>query len=304
MRWPHYEHVFFDCDSTLTTVEGIDILAESSGKQWRVEVLTQAAMDGDLELQEVYDKRLRALRPTHQQIRDIKRAYKQNVVEDVKETIATLQELEHKVYIISGGLLEPVREFGVYLGVPADHIRAVGVTYNELSGEWWVGGDEQYMTYDDGALTVSDGKAEIVQEFLAGKRGRSLLVGDGYSDLLAGSAVNLFTGFGGVTQRSRVSQEAPIYVQSASIAPILAVAAGPAMVSGLNKTPHKVLGQKSLELIRKGAIRFNNERYKERFSKAIDATYQAVYSRPDGGTAGDPGRPGALDDWASHAGMR
>ncbi len=39
MRWPPYEHVFFDCDSTLTTVEGIDILAASSGKQWRVEVL-------------------------------------------------------------------------------------------------------------------------------------------------------------------------------------------------------------------------------------------------------------------------
>jgi phosphoserine phosphatase len=304
MRWPHYEHVFFDCDSTLTTVEGIDILAESSGKQWRVEVLTQAAMDGDLDLQEVYDKRLRALKPTHQQIRDIRRAYKQNVVEDAKETIIILQELGHQVYIISGGLLEPVREFGVYLGVPADHIRAVGVTYNELSGEWWVGGDEQYMTYDGGALTVSDGKAEIVQEFLAGKRGRSLLVGDGYSDLLAGRAVNLFAGFGGVTQRSRVSREAPIYVQSASIAPILAIAAGPAAVSGLNKTPYEALGQKSLELIGGGVIRFNDERYKERFSKAINATYQAFHTRPDGGSAGDPGRPDALDDWASHAGVR
>ena len=44
--------------------------------------------------------------------------------------------------------------------------------------------DEQYMTFDDGALTVSDGKADIVKEFLAGKRGRSLLVGDGYSDFV------------------------------------------------------------------------------------------------------------------------
>ncbi|MCC6606951.1 MAG: phosphoserine phosphatase, partial [Anaerolineae bacterium] len=33
MRWPPYKHVFFDCDSTLTTVEGIDVLAETAGKK-------------------------------------------------------------------------------------------------------------------------------------------------------------------------------------------------------------------------------------------------------------------------------
>ena len=74
MRWPHYEHVFFDCDSTLTGVEGIDILAESAGKQWRVEVLTQAAMDGELDLEEVYGRRLQTVKPTRRQIRDIRRA--------------------------------------------------------------------------------------------------------------------------------------------------------------------------------------------------------------------------------------
>jgi len=301
MRWPHYEHVFFDCDSTLTTVEGIDILADSAGKRWRVEVLTQAAMDGDRDLEDIYDKRLRALKPTHQQIRDIRRAYKQHIVEDAKESIDVLQELGHQVYIISGGLLEPVREFGIYLGVPAGNIRAVGVEYNELSGEWWGGGDEQYLTFDDGALTISDGKAVIVKELMAEKHGRSLLVGDGYSDLLAGRAVNLFVGFGGVVQRSRVSQEAPIFLQSSSIAPILAIAAGPAAVSNLNDTLHEDLGQKSLELIKRGAIKFNDERYRDRFSSAIDAAFQALQSGPEGAADGDPGRPDALDDWASHS---
>jgi len=272
MRWPHYEHVFFDCDSTLTTVEGIDVLAESAGKRWRVEVLTLAAMDGELDLEEIYAKRLRAVKPTHQQIRDIRRAYKQHIVEDARETVAILQELGHQVYIISGGLLEPVREFGVFLGVPAEHIRAVTVTYNELSGEWWAGGDEQYMTFDDGALTVSDGKAEIVRELLAGKRGRSLLVGDGYSDLLASEAVNLFAGFGGVAARQRVSQEAPVFLNSSSIAPILAIASGPAALLRLNETPHAALGQKALTLIKSDAISFNDERYKQRFVSALNAT--------------------------------
>ena len=44
MRWPPFQHVIFDCDSTLTTVEGIDALAKSAGKGWRVSVLTEAAM--------------------------------------------------------------------------------------------------------------------------------------------------------------------------------------------------------------------------------------------------------------------
>jgi phosphoserine phosphatase len=231
-------------------------------------------MDGELDLEEIYAKRLRAVKPTHQQIRDIRRAYKQHEVEDARETVNVLQELGHQVYIISGGLLEPVREYGIFLGVRAEHIRAVGVTYNELSGEWWVGGDEQYMTFDDGALTVSDGKAEIVRELLDGQRGRSLLVGDGYSDLLAGSAVDLFAGFGGVANRRRVSQEAPVYVQSCSIAPILAIAAGPAALFRLDETPHAALSRKALGLIRSGAIKFNNERYKKRFAKALDAASQ------------------------------
>ena len=74
MRWPPYKHVFFDCDSTLSTVEGIDVLAETAGKKWRVEVLTNAAMDGKLDLEDVYAKRLQAVRPTHEQIQQIRAA--------------------------------------------------------------------------------------------------------------------------------------------------------------------------------------------------------------------------------------
>ncbi|HIP72894.1 MAG TPA: HAD family hydrolase, partial [Anaerolineae bacterium] len=229
MRWPPYQHVFFDCDSTLTTVEGIDILAETAGKKWRVEVLTNAAMDGKLDLAEIYAKRLRAIRPTQAQIQEIRRVYKRNIVEDAKETIAALQYLGHQVYIISGGLAEPVEEFGLYLGVPCDHIRAVHVDYDHLAGRWWeynsAAEPGQYRDYEAGALTISDGKAQIVRELLGQQHGRSLLVGDGSSDLLAGQAVDLFVGFGGVVTRQQVLAEAPAFIHSRSIAPILALAA-------------------------------------------------------------------------------
>ena len=240
MRWPHYEHVFFDCDSTLTAVEGIDVLAESAGKGQRVAVLTQAAMDGHVELEDVYEKRLRAVRPTHQQVLDIRRSYKRHIVEDAARVVTALQGLGHKVYIISGGLAEPVEEFGIYLGIPRERIRAVGLTYNELSGRWWEKTDEddrRYLAHEDSALTVSDGKAQIVRELLGRQRGRSLLVGDGYSDLRAGDAVDLFVGYGGVVARPRVVAEARAFITCQSLAPLLPLAGGPAALRLLRAWP-------------------------------------------------------------------
>lgn len=300
MRWPPYDHIFFDCDSTLTTIEGIDILAESAGKQWRVEVLTRAAMDGDLDLAEVYERRLRAVKPTQSQIRDIRRAYKKNPVEDARAVIAALQKLGRQVYIVSGGLLEPVREFGLFLGVPKEHIRAVGVSYDELSGHWWVGDDLRYLDYEEGALTVSDGKAEIVKELLSGKTGRSLLVGDGISDLLAAGAVNRFVGFGGVVSRDKVREEAPIFVNSQSLAPLLAVAAGPASLRRLLDTPYEALGDKAWDLIKSGAVSFNDERLEKKFAEALDAAGEAFYARRS--ASGDVAGTDALVDWTADAG--
>ena len=284
MRWPPYKHVFFDCDSTLSAVEGIDVLAETAGKKWRVEVLTTAAMDGKLDLEDVYAKRLQAVRPTHDQIQQIRAVYKRHIVEDAQAVIAALQFLGHKVYIISGGLAEPVREFGVFLGVPKENIRAVQIDYDHLAGQWWqANGHNQsakqarYLDYEEGALTVSDGKAQIVQELLGTQNGRSLLIGDGSSDLLAGRTVDLFVGFGGVVQRDRVKAESPIFLHTPSLAPLLLLAAGPAAVRQVKDTPHEAVFQKAFTLTNIGAFNFNHERLKEKFHQAC----QAIYSRPD-----------------------
>ena len=281
MRWPHYEHVFFDCDSTLTTVEGIDVLAESAGKKWEVERLTHAAMDGALDLEDIYARRLQTINPTHAQIREIRRSYKRNMVEDAAEVIAALHEQGHKVYIISGGLAEPVEEFGVYLGVPHQRIRAVGIRYDHLSGDWWRPSNpgESYLTYQKGALTVSDGKAQIVRELMGGQHGRSLLIGDGASDLLAGTAVhppvvNLFVGYGGVVKRERVLAAAPVFIHSASLAPLLALAAGPA---ALRRLSNQDLAHKAIQIIKNGGITFQDEQLKRKFHEACET----IYSRPD-----------------------
>jgi len=245
-------------------------------------VLTNAAMDVKLDLEEVYAKRLRAIRPTRKEIGQIRRDYKRHAVEDAKELIATLHTMGHKVYIISGGLLEPVEQFGIYLGVPKERIRAVDVAYDQLSGDWWGGNgadsdanssvkSEKYMNFDEGPLTVSDGKALIVKELMGSASGKSLLIGDGSSDLLASRAVDLFVGYGGVVARERVLAEAPVFLHSRSLAPLLPLITGPAACRAARNQPYEPLFKKGLQLIETGAITFKDERLNQKFRSALDA---------------------------------
>ena len=270
-RWPAYQHVFFDCDSTLTTVEGIDVLAEQAGRGGEVKRLTDAAMNGEMDLEDVYGERLEQIDPTRAQVQALRQVYKDNAVADAAMVISVLQHLGHETYIISGGLEEPVREFGVSLGVSADHIRAVGVEYDELVGAWWShhpGQQARYFDYGRGALAVSEGKEEIVAELLGGRPGRSLLIGDGTSDLLASEAVDLFVGFGGVAARPKVEKGAPAFIRTPDLAPVLPLAAGPSAVARLRETSYRSLFSAGVQQAQ-NATTFNDGTLGKRFANAV-----------------------------------
>jgi phosphoserine phosphatase len=246
-RWASFDLIFFDCDSTLSAIEGIDELARFKGKEWRVSVLTQKAMDGELDLSEVYGKRLQAIRPTRGQLKAIEERYWENLVPDAEAVIAALRFLGKQIFIISGGLAEPVRGLGRRLGVPPENIRAVELEYNELSGEWWryhepnTRAHQTYLDYGEGPLTISSGKPSIVQELAKDKHGRRLMVGDGASDLATRSIVDLFVGFGGVVARQKVKDESDVFVSSKSLAPILPIAAGQSGYAKVMGTPHQAV---------------------------------------------------------------
>ncbi len=231
-NWPGFDFIFFDCDSTLSTIEGIDELARQKGKFQEVKNLTDAAMDGEIHLENVYDRRLELLSPTRAEIKAIAQEYEQTVVPDVCETIAALKEFDKELFIVSGGLLSAVRPFGEWLGIPTENIRAVGVSYNHLSGQWWDyqqdrwgdRPDVEYMDSEETPLVQAHGKADVVRELLGDRSGRSMLIGDGMSDLAAQPAVDLVVGFGGVVVRERVAAEAEIFIRANSLAVVLPLA--------------------------------------------------------------------------------
>ena len=268
MRWRSYPVTLFDCDSTLSAVEGIDELSGDPDCQQEVAALTDAAMDGSVPLEEVYGRRLSLLNPTKAQIRNVKGRYKSSAVPDAQAVIAALDDAGTETWIISGGLLEPVAEFATWLGVDAERVKAVGTHFDPLAGEWWDGSaDPRYAEHDKGHLTTTTGKANVIRNSVS-TTGRRLLVGDGVSDLAASSEVDLFVAFAGVVSRPAVVDVAPVVITSETIAPILALALGPQRVKELVDSDHGPVAKNCLSAIEDGALRFNDADLEQRFISA------------------------------------
>ena len=255
MVWASYDLIFFDCDSTLSCIEGIDELARLKGKEGRVGLLTNKAMDGELDLSDVYGKRLKAIRPTRAQLKAIEERYWETTVEDAEELIAALQFQGKQVFIISGGLIDAVKGFGRRLGVDPAQIRAVELEYNELSGDWWRYHEPQaqqaqtYLDYNEGPLTISSGKANIIHELAGDLPGRRMMIGDGTSDLATKHLVDLFVGYGGVVARDKVEAESDIFLRASSLAAILPIAGGRSGWQTIVGSPYEALYRKGVQQI-------------------------------------------------------
>lgn len=272
MVWRPFPVTLFDCDSTLSSVEGIDELADCEEQQQQIAALTDAAMDGKRPLEDVYGQRLAVLQPTRTKMLAVRDRYKAAVVPHSRQLIAALNELNNESWVISGGLDEPVAEFAAWLGFPPNRIRAVCTEFDPLHGEWWKPGHavEHYASYATTGLTTSTGKADIIRQYV-NNDGRKLFVGDGMSDLAAAEAVDLFVAFAGVTSRPGVVDNAPIVITAKSLAPVLALAVGPATVKDLVGGSHDEVARRCLEQIDAGAITFNDDRLAASFQSSFDS---------------------------------
>lgn len=286
--WRAYDLVFFDCDSTLTRIEGVDELARLKGLYDEVQRLTAAAMEGEVHLASVYDRRLDLLRPTRAEMRIVQRLYRANLVPEAAELICALHFLGRQVFIISGGLAPAVIPFGESLGIPRAHIRAVDVRFNRLAGSWWdypgrrygANPDETYIDHEAGPLIETHGKAEVIALLRAGRPGRAVLIGDGVSDLAARPAVDLMVGFGGVVRRHRVAAEADVFIECDNLAPVFPLVASPSDCTKCAETPHMALLNKGLSLIQAGAVRFRNPAMRERLLRAYQGQWVAQAEPP------------------------
>jgi phosphoserine phosphatase len=208
--------VAFDCDSTLSTLEGIDELARRVGAADEIAALTAAAMDGRVAMEAVYGRRLDLVRPGADDLAWLADRYRETVVPGARELVAALVAEGRDVHIVSGGLRQPVVGFAAVLGLGPRQVHAVGVDLDDQG---------RYRGWDRTAPTArGGGKAEVMAQLAAGRA--AVLVGDGATDLEARSAAVRVIGFGGVVARDRVREEADAWISGPSLQDVLAVVRG------------------------------------------------------------------------------
>ena len=202
--------VCFDVDSTLVTIEGIDILGAGSAV---IAKMTEAAMNGDIPLDKVYAARLEVIRPTRARIDALAGQYAQSVVPGAVETIAALHDANVDVHFVTAGIAQAMTPLAQRLHVPESHVHAVSLQFDAKGN---------YKGFDDRSpLTKAGGKAVVVRRIRESTTGAAAFVGDGVSDLETKGEVDLFIGFGGVAVRSRVKENADVYVTDADLRSVL-----------------------------------------------------------------------------------
>lgn len=207
-----FDIVCFDCDSTLSDIEGIDELGKQAGLGPELAELTNLAMDGRVPLEQVYGQRLALIRPNQQAVDALADLYIERQVDGVAEVFAKLLEAGKQVHIISGGILQSILPLAAQLGLAAENVHAVELIFDSI-------GD--YQDFDQQSpLARSGGKAEVCQQLSQGQDSM-VMIGDGQTDLESKQAGACFVGFGGVVERPAVKAGADHYIEGASLLPLL-----------------------------------------------------------------------------------
>ncbi|WP_234044607.1 HAD-IB family phosphatase [Haloferula rosea] len=204
---PRQNLIFFDCDSTLSTIEGIDELARAKGESvfHQVEALTHQAMNGEVPVEEVFGRRMEMIHPDRELCEAVARQYVETQTEGAKELIERLKQAGWHPVILSGGFAPLIQPLAEELGI--QDIEAVPLHLNPDGS--YKGFGENYPT------TRNGGKPEVIREWkqaLLPKR--ILMVGDGNSDLESRSECEAVIGYGGVVSRAAVKEGADHWITS------------------------------------------------------------------------------------------
>lgn len=203
---------FFDCDSTLSLMEGIDVLAGMNNVSNPVRQITERCMERTGMRPEDYRARLDLVRPSQTQVAQLARHYGQHVTPGVVDCVHVLHQCGKTVYVISAGIRSAVSRFAAMLGIDDDKVIAVDVFFDD-------NGD--YQGFDEKSPMVqSNGKSTAIASLLADGQ-RAMLVGDGMSDWEAHEVVTRFVGYGGLHAREEVRRRADFFINGPAFYSVL-----------------------------------------------------------------------------------
>ncbi len=170
----------FDFDSTLTSVEGLDVLAEISLKNnperdevvKKIQEITDLGIDGDISFTDSLSRRIALLKANKSQLGELIDFLKTKLSDSVKANQPFFEKYRDQIYVISCGFKEFIEPVVADLGIAPERVFANTFKYDQ---------DGTIIGFDEtNPLSQHNGKVNCLKE--SGIDGEIQIIGDGYSD--------------------------------------------------------------------------------------------------------------------------
>src|SRR5688500_1106086 len=126
-----YDIIFFDVDSTIVAVEGVDWLAERKGVYEEVARLTKLSMEGEVTIDAVFAQKLNLLAPSIKELESVGEMYCQSLTDDASQFIESLQSAGKEVWLVSGSFHPAIAILADYLKIPIARTKTNAVYFHD-----------------------------------------------------------------------------------------------------------------------------------------------------------------------------
>lgn len=170
----------FDFDSTLTSVEALDVLAEitlvNNPKKEEIieeiQEITNLGIDGEISFTESLERRIKLLHAHKSNLEELIQRLKQKVSKSIESNREFFENFSDDIYVISCGFKEFIDDIVKDYNIPADRVYANTFAFD--SEGYIVGFDTENI------LSQHNGKIQCLKDM--NLEGEIQVIGDGYSD--------------------------------------------------------------------------------------------------------------------------
>jgi HAD superfamily phosphoserine phosphatase-like hydrolase len=203
-------HIFFDFDSTLVSVETLDVLIsqnlQTEQQKEDIKSITNQGMTGEIPVFESLSKRLGVAQIHKKDIKSFAEALPAFITENIEFYIENLTLSGHDIHIISGGFEDYILNTANALNISQNHIHCNQLTYTE---QGFVKGFDTHNP-----LCQNGGKGQVIENLNLDQS--VIMVGDGITDLevYLDQKCDHFIGFGIHQSRDIIQKKAPHYAEN------------------------------------------------------------------------------------------
>lgn len=170
----------FDFDSTLTSVEALDVLAEITLEHnpnrdeiiKQIQEITNLGIDGDISFTESLKRRIALLKANQDDLDELVRRLEKKISKSIKENKEFFEKHSEDIYVISCGFKEFIDPIVAHYNIPSEKVYA---NTFEFDKQGYISGFDA-----DNVLSAHNGKIDCLKNL--NLEGEVQVIGDGYSD--------------------------------------------------------------------------------------------------------------------------